>query len=402
MGLYIVRPRTAAAAQPVGLISKVFTADKRKLQIDEVLSVRQSDPIGQNIRSWLADAEQHGVKRVSQHESDTAVTGTTVVDMSDEEAERLRRELPDALVLRDRPIELIRPQKTTAAAKKKLTSTDVWHLRAIGLQAARKKGFKGTGKNVTIAVLDTGVDETHPELSGRMAGAYTFDVNQWTAHRQESSRDTDGHGTHVAGLVCGKKVGVAPGAKVVSGVMIPGGFGNLSDFILALEWAAQQPEVQIVNMSAGIPGYLPEMRVAVADLMAVGVLPVFAVGNEGRNRTRSPGNYIEVVSVGATNRANRVSGFSGGGRLVAENHQYTVPDLVAPGEGVYSCIMGGGYEAWNGTSMATPIVSGIAALMLEKHPDITVPDLIDELLQTCKDLGQPAERQGEGLARVRM
>ncbi len=402
MGLYIVRPRTAAAAQPVGLISKVFTADKRKLQIDEVLSVRQSDPIGQNIRSWLADAEQHGVKRVSRHESDTAVTGTTVVDMSDEEAERLRRDLPDALVLRDRPIELIRPQKTTAATKKKLTSTDVWHLRAIGLQAARKKGFKGTGKNVTIAVLDTGVDETHPELSGRMAGAYTFDVNQWTTHRQESSRDTEGHGTHVAGLVCGKKVGVAPGAKVVSGVMIPGGRGNLSDFILALEWAAQQPEVQIVNMSAGIPGYLPEMRVAVADLMAVGVLPVFAIGNEGRNRTRSPGNYIEVVAVGATNRANRVSGFSGGGTLVTENHQYTLPDLVAPGEGVYSCVMGGGYEAWNGTSMATPIVSGIAALMLEKYRDITVPNLIDELLQTCKDLGQPADRQGEGLARVRM
>lgn len=401
MGLYIVRPRTAAAAQSVGLISKVFTADRRKLQIDEILSVRQSDPIERNIRSWLADAEPQRVKRVSQRESDTPVTGASIVEMSDEEAERLRRELPDALVLRDRPIELIRPQKTTAA-KKRVTTTDAWHLRAIGLQAARKKGFKGTGKNVTIAVLDTGVDETHPELSGRMAGAYTFDVNQWSAQRQESSRDTEGHGTHVAGLVCGKKVGVAPGAKVVSGVMIPGGFGNLSDFILALEWAAQQPEVQIVNMSAGIPGYLPEMRVAVADLMAVGVLPVFAIGNEGRNRTRSPGNYIEVVSVGATNRANRVSGFSGGGTLVAENHQYTVPDLVAPGEGVYSCVMGGGYEAWNGTSMATPIVSGIAALILEKHPDITVPDLIDELFETCKDLGQPADRQGAGLARLRM
>ena len=401
MGLYIVRPRTAAAAQSVGLISKVFTADRRKLQIDEILSVRQSDPIERNIRSWLADAEPQRVKRVSQRESDTHVTGASIVEMSDEEAERLRRELPDALVLRDRPIELIRPQKTTAA-KKRVTTTDAWHLRAIGLQAARKKGFKGTGKNVTIAVLDTGVDETHPELSGRMAGAYTFDVNQWSAQRQESSRDTEGHGTHVAGLVCGKKVGVAPGANVVSGVMIPGGFGNLSDFILALEWAAQQPEVQIVNMSAGIPGYLPEMRVAVADLMAVGVLPVFAIGNEGRNRTRSPGNYIEVVSVGATNRANRVSGFSGGGTLVAENHQYTVPDLVAPGEGVYSCVMGGGYEAWNGTSMATPIVSGIAALILEKHPDITVPDLIDELFETCKDLGQPADRQGAGLARLRM
>lgn len=399
MGIYIVRPKVALALHSVSLISRKLKATSRQDQVQEVFSLRMDDPVDQNIRRWVADAK---IKRVSQHEHSTQVTGITIVDMPDEEAERMRRELPEVFVLRDRPIELIRPQRATAAAKKTLTARDLWHLKAIGLEAARKRGFKGSGKGVTVAVLDTGIDETHPALDGQVGGAYTFDVIQWKTLPTSPSQDTDGHGTHVAGLICGKRVGVAPGAKVLNGVMIPGGFGNLSDFILALEWAGTQPEVQIVNMSAGIPGYLPEMRAAVADLLAVGVLPIFAVGNEGRNRTRSPGNYIEVTSVGAANRRNRIASFSSSGTLVADNHQYVVPDLVAPGEGVYSSVMGGGYEAWDGTSMATPIVSGVAALILEKHPDITVSDLTDELLLTCKDLGQPADRQGKGLVQVKV
>lgn len=153
-------------------------------------------------------------------------------------------------------------------------------------------------------------------------------------------------------------------------------------------------------MSAGLPGYFPEMRAAVAGLLAVGVLPVFATGNEGRNRTRSPGNYIEPISVGATNRQNRVASFSSSGVLVSDNHQYIVPDLVAPGESVYSSVMGGSYQAWDGTSMATPIVSGIAALILEKYPHITVTNLVEKLFDTCQDIGQPPLRQGQGLVQV--
>ena len=76
------------------------------------------------------------------------------------------------------------------------------------------------------------------------------------------------------------------------------------------------------------------------------------------------------------------------------------PDGYAPGDDVYSSVMGGGYEAWDGTSMATPIVSGVAALVLEKYPDITLADLAEELLSTCEDLDLPADRQGAGLVQV--
>jgi subtilisin family serine protease len=143
------------------------------------------------------------------------------------------------------------------------------------------------------------------------------------------------------------------------------------------------------------------MHEAVGDLMAVGVLPIVAAGNEGRNRTRSPGNYIEVLSVGASNAQSKVANFSSSATMVADNHQYQIPDLVAPGEGVYSSVMGGGYEAWNGTSMATPVVSGIAALILERQPDISVLDLMELLQQTCRKLpGEEDGRQGRGLAQV--
>ncbi|MCH7761207.1 S8 family serine peptidase [candidate division TA06 bacterium] len=401
MSIYIVRPRETLAARSIVLISRKFTSASRQSQIEEVSSLRMEDPVDQGIRRWLSDSQSRGVIHISKKKSYTKITGTTIVEMPDEEAERLRRDFPDALVLRDQQIELIRPRRSISSAKHKIKAPDLWHLRAIGIEAARKNGYKGSGRDVTIAELDTGVDPSHPELEGKIAGAYTFDVNQWEAQPMTPSQDTEGHGTHVAGLICGNKVGVAPGVKVLSGVMIPGGYGNLSDFILALEWAGTQPEVKIVCMSAGIRGYLPEMREVVADLLTVGVLPVFATGNEGRNRTRSPGNYNEVVSVGAINRKNRVASFSSGGTLIADNHQYVVPDLVAPGVDVYSSVMGGGYEAWDGTSMATPIVSGIAALILEKYPDISVTDLIDELLSTCKDLRQHEDRQGKGLVQIK-
>jgi subtilisin family serine protease len=402
VAIYIVRPRTNAAARSLALHSRKFTPDNRIKQVAEVFSLHMEDPLEKEIRRWVADSVGGAVARITAGESDTQITGTTLLEMSDDEAARMRSELPDVLVLRDGPIGLIQPRRAVTAARKKelVAPEDLWHLQAIGLAAGREQGFNGTGEGVTIAVLDTGIDPTHPELRDRVAGAYTFDVNQWRAAPVVPGRDTDGHGTHVAGLICGRNVGVAPAAEVISGVMIPAGMGNISDFVLALEWVGTRPEVQIANVSAGIPGYVPEMREIVVNLIAVGVLVVCASGNEGRNRTRSPGNYVEVMSVGASNARGRVASFSGGGTLVADNHQYTVPDCVAPGDDVYSSVVGGGYEAWDGTSMAAPIVSGVAALILEKSPDITVDDLVEEILSTCEDLGQSPERQGEGLVRV--
>jgi subtilisin family serine protease len=397
---YIVQPRELLVEPPIDRGSRGFgqmLPEERRKQIAEVVSLHAADPIQRRIQEWVDQAK--GVKPITKSPEATPVTGAVVLEMSPEEAERLRKDVPRVAVLPDRTLELIPPRRAAATATAKVTKTNLWHLKNMGVEAARKRGFGLSGKGVYVAVLDTGISP-HPELDRRVAGAFTFNVAAWRPETQDPSLDTQGHGTHVAGLICGKTIGVAPDARLLSGVMIPGGRGNLSDFILALEWAASQPEVQIVNMSAGIRGYLPELHQPLGNLLAVGVLPVVATGNEGRNKTRSPGNYAEVLSVGATDEDNCVPSFSSSGTILADNHLYTVPNVVAPGKGIFSCVREGGYEAWDGTSMAAPLVSGLAALVLQRHSDITVLDLIEEILSRCKDIEEEDIRQGHGLVRV--
>ena len=329
----------------------------------------------------------------------TPVTGTAVVEMEAQQAKDLRNALDGVDVIRDQPLELIRPS-SAATAVTTTDPSDLWHLSEIGLSEARKSGFEGSGAGVTVAVMDTGIQADHVEFSGKGIDMVAFDVNRWTTTVTRPSLDTQGHGTHVAGLIAGQHVGVAPGAALINAVMIPNGHGWLSQFVLALEWAAANPQVAIVNMSAGIPGFVNGMQDAVNDVLQCGLLPVIAAGNEGRNSTRSPGNYRPVLSVGACNKHKAVSSFSSSGTLSVDNQIYRVPDLVAPGEAVTSCVKQGGYHAWDGTSMATPIVSGVAALILERYPDISVADLMDALIDTCIDLRISVERQGAGLVQV--
>lgn len=399
MTIYIIRPKAMSVARYLDLISKKFTVEKRQEQVQSVAWLQMEDPLQQEISDWIKDAQNRGVIEILNSRNAPKITGTTIAEMSDREAEQMRQDLPNVQILRDQLIDLIQPRRAVTQTKQEIATSDLWHLQAIGLEAARRKGFERSGKNVTIAVFDTGIDSTHPELHGKIVESYSFDVKHWEA-LPTSPQDTDGHGTHVAGLICGKNVGVAPEAKLISSLILPRGVGNLSNFIQALEWAATRPDVQIVNISASIRGCLNQMSDLVEDLLTVGLLPVCAVGNDGRNITCSPGNYKSVVSVGATNRNDRIASFSSSGTLVIDNHQYQVPYLVAPGEAVYSSVIGGGYEAWNGTSIATSIVSGIAALIIEKYPDITVPELREELFSSCKDLGELKERQGQGLVQV--
>ena len=324
--------------------------------------------------------------------------GTRVLDMEEDHAAQIPT-IADLLVIEDRPLDLIRPRRASGT-KKRLATRDLWHLEAIGLTRARRAKFVGDGAGVAVAVLDTGIDSSHPEFQGKMIEMVTFDVNRGTPHSSQPSIDTEGHGTHVAGLLAGRRVGVAPSATIINGTMIPNAKGTLAHFVLALEWAASRADIAIVNMSAGIPGYVEGMEDAVADLVELGVLPVIAIGNEGRGRTRSPGNYNSVLSVGASNRSGAVASFSGSGSYTVDHQIYRVPDLVAPGQSVTSSVQGGGYGQWNGTSMATPIVSGVAALIVQKHGDIPLLELTDALVDTCEDLGVSADRQGAGVIQV--
>lgn len=401
MPVYIIRPKKTIFSESLNLAAVKLSPESRQQQIEDLNHLQKEDEHYQEVARWtegIIGKEDINVLKSSQQ---PGITGTTIIEMSEEEAESVKKDLAEeAEILRDRPIELIHPANKNSLSLRRegeLTKKDLWHLDAVNIVAARNSGLTATGKDITVAVLDTGIDSTHPALQDKVIAAYTFDSQQWSVSQQAISLDTQGHGTHVAGLICGQQIGVAPEAKLINGVLIPGGRGMLSNFVLAIEWIASQPEISIANISAGIRGYFGDWEELIDDLVAIGILPICAVGNEGRNQTRSPGNYRSVVSVGASNHRNRVASFSGGGNLTINNHIYTVPDLVAPGEQVYSAIVQGGYQAWDGTSMATPIVSGIASLLLEKNPQIEVLELKDELLSMCESFGISKERQGEGL-----
>ncbi|MDZ8221880.1 S8 family peptidase [Nostoc sp. ChiVER01] len=430
MSVYIIRPKATLLARSLKLASRKFTPESRQAQVAEVVNFWQENPLHQEIESWLEDA-QNTTSQVSKHPDYSGITGASIVEMPDDEAQRMREELPNALILRDQPIELIKPQRYTGIVfpdlvkyvfkainnlgkkdldvpqllrkrryKDKLTADDLWHLDAIALNIARQNGFTGTGKNITIAVLDTGIDSTHPELQGKVTESYSFN-DRSKQIQLTTSQDTNGHGTHVAGLICGKQVGVAPETKLINAVLIPRGTGNLSGLILWLDWLALRTDVNIANISAGIPRYFDEINDLIDTLLAVGILPVCAIGNDGFNNHLAPANCKNSLSVGAVNSNNQVASFSGNATMSVNKQLYNVPYLVAPGKGVYSSVRDGGYEAWDGTSMAAPIVSGVAALILEKYSkQITVESLIDGLLTNCQDLGHDRERQGKGLIQV--
>jgi subtilisin family serine protease len=405
MPLFILRPKAdlvQRAAAVVAMPQVSLRPEDRNRQRDAVAKARANDPIRLELNSWLTKkGKQARDEQIDAVRS--TITGSSIVDLSHKEAEQLRHELPDVAVIQDRRLDLIQPNKAGAAsAKQKISARDLWHLHRIGL--LDKKGRRTTamtGLHVRVLVLDTGIEGNHPELRGRVGESYEFNTAAWKVEKQPESIDTDQHGTHVAGIVAGRSVGVAPEATLINGVMIPRGQGSLSSFILALEWAASKPDIQIICMSAGIPGLQADMHDVIEDVLSVGVLPVIAIGNEGRNRTRSPGNYAEVLSVGASRRDGMVSSFSSSGTILADQHSYPAPTLVAPGEEVFSCVPGGHYQCWNGTSMAAPIVAGIAALLLQKYPMIPVLQLVEEILDRARYNEDEEEiRQGYGVAHI--
>ncbi|MEH2364683.1 S8 family peptidase, partial [Nostoc sp.] len=330
MSIYIIRPKATSLARSLKLASRKFTPESRPAQVAEVVNFWREDPVHQEIEQWLEDP-QNETSQVSKHPDYSGITGASIVEMTEQEAERMHREVPNALILPDQPIELIQPQQRNRDTKDQLTKDELWHLDAIALNIARQNGFTGTGKNITIAVLDTGIDSTHPELQGRVTESYGFN-DRSKQIQLISSQDTNGHGTHVAGLICGQQVGVAPETKLIDGVLIPRGTGNLSNFVMWLDWLALRVDVNIANISAGLPTYADEMSDVIDTLLAVGILPVCAVGNNGRNNTRTPANCRSSVSVGATNFNSKVAGFSGSGRISVNNH------LTPPGDSRHNAV----------------------------------------------------------------
>lgn len=296
-------------------------------------------------------------------------------------------------------IALIRPTKTAAASLRAQTS---WGIVRLGVPALWKQGI--TGKGIRVGHLDTGVDGRHPGLRSAIAFFAEFDSFGRQVVPAPAPHDTGEHGTHTAGTIAGRpqgrrNFGVAPGAKLVSGIVIEGG-QVIARVLGGMDWCVGQG-ARILSMSLGLRGSVDDFLPLTQILRTRGILPVFAIGNEGPGTSRSPGNYSEALSVGAIDRNNGIASFSSS-QLFQRANDPVVPDIVAPGVAIVSARPGGGYQSMDGTSMATPHIAGLAALLLEAKPDATV----DQLEQAIRDSaamkpGWAPERAGEGLPDAR-
>jgi subtilisin family serine protease len=292
-------------------------------------------------------------------------------------------------------------QRTASATRiwldGKVRATTEPNIEQIGAPAAWQAGLTGAG--VKVAVLDTGIDATHPDVAGRIDAAVDFSGSDNTV-------DHFGHGTHVASITAG----VAPGARLLVGkVLDDSGSGYESGIIAGMQWAVDSG-AKVVNMSLGgdaTDGTDP-MSEAVNQLSAAGsTLFVVAAGNEGGDYTvGTPGAATSALTVGAVDRNDQLAEFSSRGpRLIDQGLK---PEITAPGVDIVAARAAGttmGTPVDNlrttasGTSMATPHVAGAAAILAQEHPAWSGGTLKDALVSTSRT-SKDIQVYGQGAGRV--
>ncbi|NMG08019.1 peptidase S8 and S53 subtilisin kexin sedolisin [Brasilonema sp. UFV-L1] len=322
-------------------------------------------------------------------------------------------------ILPNQKIHLIQPRKVEYSELFAEENNDnvTWGLKQLEIP---KLWETTTGENINVAVLDTGVYAAHPALEKRVKEFVVIDPLGRRINAKPPF-DCGQHGTHVCGTIAGGKtpkglsIGVAPQANLlVGGVLI--GDTTLRTLLEGISWAIERG-ADIINMSLGLSYYEP-LFAEVLDILVkqYGILPVVAIGNENHGNTSSPGNAYNAFSVGAIEKQPDskvdVAFFSSGASLVfpgdEPNGVVTKPDVVAPGAQVYSCIPPtkthhGTYEYnyMDGTSMATPHVAGVAALLMAAKPTAPLTDIVTVLKETAKHPGgfgrRPDNRWGWGL-----
>ncbi|MFD4552304.1 S8 family serine peptidase [Streptomyces sp. NPDC058466] len=279
----------------------------------------------------------------------------------------------------------------------------------IGAPTAWAAGYDGKG--VKIAVLDTGVDATHPDLKDQVIAAKNFSTSA-------DATDKFGHGTHVASIAAGtgaksngKYKGVAPGAKILNGkVLSDDGYGDDSSILAGMEWAADQG-ADVVNLSLG-GGDTPEIDPLEAEVNKLseqkGILFAIAAGNDGdfgEQTVGSPGSAADALTVGAVDDNDKLASFSSRGPGLDGAIK---PDVTAPGVDITAAAAPGslidkevgekppGYLTISGTSMATPHVAGAAAILKQEHPDWTFAELKSALTGSAKGGKYTPFQQGSG------
>lgn len=276
-----------------------------------------------------------------------------------------------------------------------------------GLQATKTATSSFSGKNIKVAVLDTGLDLGHPDFTGRSINFRSFVAGQ-------TAQDGHGHGTHCIGTACGKKrpnqlprYGIAFNSEIFAGKVLSNqGSGGDAGILAGIQWALTN-KCHVISMSLGASvfpgqGFSQIFEQVARRTLAAGTLIIAAAGNESnRPGTISPvghpANCPSIMSVGALDQQMRVAFFSNGGL----NPQGGQVDIAGPGVAVISSYPRPTLRrTLNGTSMATPHVAGIAALLAEANPGARGRALASLLMQSARRLPLPARDIGSGLVQA--
>ena len=287
-----------------------------------------------------------------------------------------------------------------------------WGLKAIGVASAINPP---TGRGVKVAVLDTGIDLEHPDLQGKVVENVTAKSHV----KNISVQDVFGHGTHCAGIVCGprqsisgKRYGTAPDVELLVGKVFNNdvtirGPRTTDDWILnGIAWADQMG-ARIISMSLGSPrdanvDFPLAYESIVKKLLnrpSNSILVVAAAGNESKRPfstapVGSPASCPSIMAVAAIDIGKRIADFS-----CCKLDNIGEVDVSAPGVAVFSSFLNGTFQTFNGTSMATPFVAGLAALYLEHEPQLTAHQLFKKLKSRALPLGAK-EDFGAGLVQL--
>lgn len=276
-----------------------------------------------------------------------------------------------------------------------LAQTVPWGVPHVQGTQSHQAGY--TGQGVKVAILDTGIDKSHPDLSSNVKGGYSVFTD---AANSNPYNDVHGHGTHVAGTVAALNnnigvIGVAYDAELYAVKVLDNyGSGSYAGIAQGIEWAVNNG-AQIINMSLGGSSSSTILENMCNQAYNSGVLLVAAAGNSGRYDGKGdtvgyPAKYDSVMAVAAIDSSNTRASFSSTGPAV---------EIAAPGVSIHSTVPGGQYAYYNGTSMASPHVAGAAALVWGAKPQLTNVQLRNLLNNTATYLGNP-DHFGNGLVQA--
>uniref|UniRef100_UPI001303A8FE S8 family serine peptidase n=1 Tax=Microbulbifer agarilyticus TaxID=260552 RepID=UPI001303A8FE len=315
---------------------------------------------------------------------------------------------------------LAMPDVQSVALSRKMGVLLTTSLDQIGVPAVWEmqdgSGSSVTGEGMTVAILDTGIDYTHPDLGGCFGDGCKVSAGWDFVNDDGDPMDDHSHGTVVAGVVAadGTLQGVAPGATLHAyKVLDENGVGWDDQIIAGIERAVDpdgdpmtDDAVDVINLSlGGWGGSSAAVSLAANAAMQAGVVVVAAAGNDGPwlNSIKAPGSATDVVTVGAVDDSGTRANFSSRGLFgtgLDRQSDVVKPELMAPGVDIYTTDLGGNYASYSGTSLAAPHVAGAAALLRQLHPTLSSQDIKSLLVNQASTMAGNIADVGAGLVNV--